>query len=83
MTYLVNLKLGPAHTSFNLSSFGTTLYYLDLIDVIDDDRGDSDDLSGAGGHHSHQDKEEDGVLPGGPEQLLGHEGRGEALGDVV
>ena len=54
-----------------------------LVDIIDDNGGDSDDLSGASGHDSHQDQEEHGVLPRGAEELLGDKGRGEALADVL
>ena len=67
----------------NIWLYNNDLVAPDLIDVIDDDGGYRDDLRRAGGHDRHQDQEQDGVLARGPQQLLGHERRGQALGHRV
>ena len=59
------------------------IFVPDLIDVVDDYGRYRDDLRRAGGHDRHQDQEQDGVLARGPQQLLGHERRGQALGHRV
>ena len=54
-----------------------------LVDVIDDNGGHSNDLGGPGGHDSHQDEEEHGVLSGGAEELLSHKRSGQTLADIL
>merc|ERR1719365_110927 len=53
-----------------------------LVDIVDDDRGNSNDLCGAGRHDCHQDEEEHGIFPNGSEQLLGDERCSETLRNV-
>ena len=53
-----------------------------LVDVVDNDRGNGDDLRRAGRHDRHQDEEEHGVFPDRSEQLLGNKRRSETFHDV-
>ena len=43
-----------------------------LEDVIDQDGGDSDNLSGSCGHDGHEDQEQHSILSGCAQQFLGH-----------
>ena len=53
-----------------------------LIDIIDDNGGNSNDLSRASGHDSHQDQEEHGIFSSGSKQLLCHQGSSKTFGDI-
>ena len=56
---------------------------ISLVDIIDDNGGNSNDFSRAGGHDCHQDKEEHSILSSGAEQLLGNKRSSQAFADIL
>ena len=54
-----------------------------LINIVDDDRSDSNDLGRARRHDSHENEEQNGVFTGGSQKLLSDQWSGKSTGDIV
>ena len=65
-----------AYDAFVVLEVGPEGLHVGLVDVVYENGGDGDDLSGPGRHYRHEDEEQHRVLAGGAQQLLSNEGSG-------
>lgn len=73
---LLGLDRLAAYDAFVVLEVGPEGLHVGLVDVVYENGGDGDDLSGPGRHYRHEDEEQHRVLAGGAQQLLSNEGSG-------